>query len=103
MIIEFTRSGGFANVALSARIETERLPSDTVAQVHSALTALDFFRLPSRIGLPLAMPDGFHYRVRVTDGQRTHTIDVEGSAQPPLGDLLTLLTRIAKQSRRRST
>lgn len=100
MIIEFTRSGGFANVALSARIDTERLPSDTHAEVHSTLTALDFFRLPSRIGPPHAMPDGFHYRVSITDEQRMHTIDVEGSPEPPLGDLLIQLTRIAKQSRR---
>jgi hypothetical protein len=102
MIIEFTRTGGFANVALRARIDTEQLPNDTSAEVQAMLTALGFFRLPSRIGPPHAMPDGFHYRVSVTDEQRTHTIDVEGSPEPPFGDLLTLLTRIAKQSRRSS-
>jgi hypothetical protein len=100
MIIEFTRSGGLANMGIHARIDTARLAQEMASEIEAKLQGCDFFRLPDSIGFPTTTPDGFHYRVSVQEGTRDHTVEVDGSADAALGDLLTLLTKLARQARR---
>jgi hypothetical protein len=103
MIIEFTRTGGLANMSVHVLIDTAKLASEVANDIESKFLDCDFFHLASSIGSTTNTPDGFHYRVRAQDGTRHHTIEVDGSADTTLGELLTLLTKIAKQARRLST
>jgi hypothetical protein len=102
MRIEFVRSGGFAGILLSARIDLEKLPPDESAILELRINEANFFNLPEQIKPALPMPDGFEYQVTVSSPQRTHTVTVsESLVTDQLRPLLEYLTDLARTGKYR--
>jgi len=102
MRIEFVRSGGFAGILLSARIDLEKLPPDESAILELHINEANFFDLPEQIKPASPMPDRFEYQVTVSSSQRTHTVTVsESLVTDQLRPLLEYLTDLARTGKYR--
>ncbi len=98
MQIYFERSGGFAGIRFQTSVNTEELPPQQADPLRDMVYNASFFDLPQQ--LEQVSPRGadrFTYRLTVTDGERTHTIEL-GDANVPekLQPLLQQLTAIAR-------
>jgi hypothetical protein len=99
MKIEFLRSGGFAAPALgqTVEIDTDDLPQ------HEAKEVVDLVRsagietvAPAAAASPA--PDAFHYRIKVSDADVSHTATVSDADMPEsLNKLIGWLTSHASQ------
>jgi hypothetical protein len=92
MRITVTRTGGFAGLHQQlGPVETSSLDSEVADQVSRIVTESDFFNLPQSLqGSPVY--DGFRYTVRIDDGDREHTVEMEGlSEDPPMVRLHELI------------
>lgn len=100
MRIEFVRSGGFAGINLTARVDSEKLAPDEKAALEKKISDASFFDLPEQIKPPSPGPDRFEYSVTVSSSGRTHTVIVSETLVPdklrPLLDHLTDLARTGK-------
>jgi hypothetical protein len=102
MRIDFVRSGGFAGILLSARIDLEKLSPDESATLERLINEANFFDLPEQIKPASPMPDRFEYQVTVSSSQRTHTVTVsESLVTEPLRPLLENLTELARTGKYR--
>ena len=102
MRIEFVRSGGFAGILLTARIDLEKLPPDESAILESWINEANFFNLPEQIKPAASMPDRFEYQITVSSSQQTHTVTVsESLVTNPLRPLLEHLTDLARTGKYR--
>ena len=102
MRIDFVRSGGFAGILLSARIDLEKLSPDESATLERLINEANFFDLPEQIKPASPMPDRFEYQVTVSSSQRTHTVMVsESLVTVPLRPLLENLTDLARTGKYR--
>lgn len=101
MQIYFERSGGFAGIRFQTSVNTEELPPQQAEPLCDMIHDASFFDLPEQ-GLVTnnAGRDRFIYRLTVTDGDRTHTVEMNGSNVPEkLQPLLQELTAIARTHR----
>ena len=102
MRIDFVRSGGFAGILLSARIDLEKLSPDESATLERLINEANFFDLPEQIKPASPMPDRFEYQVTVSSAQRTHTVMVsESLVTDQLRPLLEYLTDLARTGKYR--
>ena len=102
MRIEFMRSGGFAGILLSARIDLDKLPPDESAILESRIDEANFFALPEQIKPTVPMPDRFEYQITISSSQRTHTVTIsETLVTDPLRPLLEYLTDLARTGKYR--
>jgi hypothetical protein len=101
MLIEFSRSGGFANVPLRLTLDTDALSPERSREAAAKIDAADFFRLPSRQVGAAPANDDFQYHVNVIRDGRAHGVEFSG---PPPSDavqeLLDYLTDTARKSRK---
>ena len=103
MLIEFLRSGGFANLPLKLTLDTDALSPEQRHEVAAKVDAADFFRLPSRQARTSPTADAFQYRVKVISEGREHSVEIAGP--PPseaVQEMLDYLTDAAKKARTRA-
>jgi hypothetical protein len=93
MKIEFSRSGGFAAPAMKQNLEidTDDLPPHEAKEL---LELVDKADIPSTPRVPISpRPDAFHYRIKIGDGDVSHTATASDADMPeslnPLVDWLT--------------
>jgi hypothetical protein len=98
MQIYFERSGGFAGIRFQTSVNTEELPAQQADPLRDMVYRSSFFELPEQtLSAEQMSPDRFTYRLTVTDGDRTHTVEMNGAEIPEdLQPLLHELTAIAR-------
>ncbi|NLG72952.1 MAG: hypothetical protein GX495_13050 [Chloroflexi bacterium] len=98
MQIYFERSGGFAAIRLAVDLDSEDLSVEEARKLREEIEEAGFFHLPAVISAPQAAgADRFQYRLRIKDGDREHSLEVNEAGMPdslrPLIEHLTLLAR----------
>lgn len=98
MQIYFERIGGFAGIRFQTSVNTEELPPQQADPLRDMVYSSSFFELPEQTLITeMGAPDRFTYRLTVTDGERTHTVEMNGANVPDnLQPLLQELTAIAR-------
>ena len=100
MRIEFARSGGFAGILLTARVDLQDLPPAEAAVLQAQVEAAGFFELPAQLRPASTTPDRFEYQLTVVAADKTHTVTVSEpmvtDVLRPLLDHLTALARTGK-------
>ena len=97
MRIRFERSGGLANIPLSADVDVDALGRDERRHVEQLVADSRFFDLPGSPD-PAGGVDRFVYRIAIDDGAHTHMVDVgETAASPELRPLIQWLTTAARR------
>ena len=93
MQIRFVRSGGFAGMRMTGIVDTGTLPAAEAGKVEALVAAAAFFSLPATFPAPKSGADYFTYAITVTDGSRSHAIEVsEPSAPETLRPLLRYIS-----------
>lgn len=98
MQIYFERNGGFAGIRFQTSVNTEELPPQLATPLRDMVYNASFFDLPQQPQMiDPHVADRFTYRLTVTDGERTHTVEM-GDADIPetLQPLVQELTAIAR-------
>ncbi len=102
MQIYFERSGGFAGIRFHTTVNTDELPPQEAAPIEELVREVRFFELPERIQESEGHRDVFYYRLTVTDGGHSHTVEMSSSNIPDdLQPLVQELMQIARTRRRR--
>lgn len=100
MQISYERIGGFAGLHLRTSVDTDELPPHEAEPLKDLINEAQFFDLPERLVSDESHPDRFHYRLTIQDGDRSHTVEMNGSYIPdPLQMLLAELNRVARSYR----
>lgn len=100
MRIYFERSGGFAGIRYRTTVDTADLPPQEASPLEEMIYEVNFFDLPERINNSEQARDMFYYRLTVSDGERSKTVEMSGSAVPDdLQPLLHELSQIARTRR----
>lgn len=98
MRIEFERSGGFAGMRLSGRVDTSELSAEQAHSLAEAVDAAHFWDLPGEIPGDRTGADRFQYVVTVEAADRRHTVRVGESAMPEALDVLVeAVTRLVRR------
>ncbi len=79
MQIYFERHGGFAGMRVQTTLDTEDLPPQKADPLKEMIYGSNFFDLPQSLNAAPSGPDMFHYRLTVTDGERSHTVEMNAS------------------------
>ncbi|MBI3803275.1 MAG: hypothetical protein HY282_05885 [Nitrospirae bacterium] len=104
MKIDFSRSGGFAGIRLTALIDTETLPSAEAQQLCRQVEESGIFDLPAVLRSDAPGGDRFQYRVKIEDGNRKKEIIADEAAVPEsLRPLLDDLTDRARSGQKRKS
>jgi hypothetical protein len=80
MQIKFERSGGFANVPLSAELDSAEMEPDRAAELKRLVDEARPFDQPS--SSKSNVPDDLHYELTIEHGGQTKTINVSDTAAP---------------------
>lgn len=103
MRLDFSLTGGYANLDLTFQADTETLPAEVAAQIEAAVDQADFFDLPAEAIKPRSPgpPDVITYRISISAAGRTHTVIVNDITAPDsLRPLLGILQELAWEERR---
>jgi hypothetical protein len=97
--IHFACSGGFANLPLAYRANTDELPEEEARRLFQLLDEAEVFDLdPLPPKDPSPLRDGFAYRLEVErDNQRADLSLSDATAPPSLRPLLNHLRGLAAQ------
>jgi hypothetical protein len=99
--IKFERSGGFAGMRIATDLKLEDLPDEQAHSIMELLDDMDFSELPERM-LDESGPDQFTYTITVETKKGKHTVVTgESSAPEKMQELLQLLNRLARRTRRK--
>jgi len=90
--IEVDRSGGFADRAVHAAIDTSTLPVDQAKEISDLVDRVDFAALAGQGQVHDTRPDRFQYDLTVRLGASTHRLSLPESALP--AELKRLLGRV---------
>jgi hypothetical protein len=82
MRVYLERTGGFAGMSRTTKVDTTAISQDTANQLPQLLQESDFYNLPDYIDSSSPKPDSFYYRLTVEDNGQTHTVSVGESAVP---------------------
>jgi hypothetical protein len=108
--VYFERSGGLANIRLTAEADiassrlaygakklTRDLSPNEIHDLGEMVKAADFFHLPAKITARMPGTDQFEYVITVETEDRRHRVHVIGAAvSQELQSLLDYLTKLAK-------
>jgi hypothetical protein len=98
MRVEFERSGGFAGLRTAATIDSASLAPDDARKLQELVDASGFFDLPAKMESPSPGADRFQYRIAITSGSRSHTVEASEEAFPAkVKPLIQWLTKAAAQ------
>src|SRR5713226_5412324 len=76
MHIRFERSGGFANIALHAEIDSAEMPPKRAEKLLRLVEKARPFAQSARPQGSSTMPDQFQYEMTIKDVGRTHTLRI---------------------------
>lgn len=97
MKVWFKRTGGFAAISMTVTLDTEELPEVECKHVRSLIEAASFFDQPDLFKSVKPEVDRFHFQVKVEEGGRIKTIEIDESIVPdvfrPLIDYLLGMAR----------
>lgn len=96
--IDFKRSGGFAGVELTTRVDVDELTEDESKDVRAMVERLDLDRMQDSSSGP-GVPDRFVYELKIEHGERTVDVCI-GEAELP-EDLKPLVRDLEKRAKRR--
>jgi hypothetical protein len=99
MRINFSCSGGYANLQLSYHADTDELPEELARELQGLVDSagvFDFQPPPASRGFP----DAISYQLLVSDGGRSRSLSVNDATAGPLLPLLTRLRQLAIEQRR---
>lgn len=90
--ITFERSGGFAGVTLSSKLDPDDLPEDEAIQARKLIDEAKLFEQPKQIKSRSPTPDRFEYKLTIREKGKRRTIVVGDQSTPanlkPLIDFL---------------
>ena len=98
MRIDFECSGGFANLRLAYRADTDTLSQELAGELAQLVNSSGFFELDqaSLASKAAGPPDVFFYRLSISAGNRQQTLSFNDVTAPvALHPLLALLRRLA--------
>ncbi len=99
MIIQVTRSGGFAGLLdVFGPIETSRLDASVANELQTHLISCRFFHLPAQIEATDVGADYLHYEISVEDGPKHHTVSFQDDMSEKTRGLMELISRVEKLS-----
>ena len=104
MHIDFECSGGFANLQLAYRTDTDELPQDLASELLRLVEGSGVFELQESDLAPQSPgpPDVFFYRLSLLEGGRKKSLSFNDVTAPaPLHPLLALLRKLALDQRRK--
>jgi hypothetical protein len=91
------RTGGFAGIRLTTKVDTDSLKEDERKQLQQLIESADFFNLPASLLSASPQPDRFQYTLTIEDANRTHTVTMAETSLPatvrPLTDWLSRMGR----------
>jgi|ERR671915_2470097 hypothetical protein len=99
MRINFSCSGGYANLQLSYHADTDELPGELARELQNLVDSagvFDFQPPPSARGFP----DAISYQLSVSEGGRSRSLSVNDATAGPLLPLLTRPRQLAIEQRR---
>jgi hypothetical protein len=107
MQIDFSSSGGFANLELAYRVDTDNLPEEEAKELVRLVESSGVFDLkeddlPSNPKAAAGPPDVISYRLSLSEGVRQTTLwfnDVTAPAS--VRPLLALLRKLALEQKRK--
>jgi len=97
--IEFTRSGGFANIPMTVRIDTAAMPAAAARDLEAKIAAAGFFGLPASLGANAQLRDAHTSTITVTSPEHAHTVTITGEAPAAVQALIDHLVRAARDAR----
>lgn len=98
--IKFERTGGFAGMRIATDLKLEDLPDEQANSIVELLDDMDFDELPEQM-LDKSGSDQFTYTITVETNKGEHTVVTgESSAPEKMQELLQLLNRLARKSRK---
>lgn len=103
MHINFTSSGGFANLQLAYRGDTSELPQDVAEKLSELVESSAFFDIRQSDLAPTSAgpPDVFSYHVSLSEGNRHNSLSVNDVTAPAsLRPLLSFLQKLALDQKR---
>ena len=80
MHVKFERSGGFANIPLSAELDSSEMEPDRADELKRLVEEARPFDQPSTSNSNI--PDDLHYRLTIEHGTQSKTINVSDNAAP---------------------
>jgi hypothetical protein len=98
MRIDFECSGGFANLRLSYRADTNELPPELAEDILSLVESSGFFDIQAGevASTSAGPPDVFSYRVSLSEGRKMQSLScTDVTAPATLHPLLALLRKLA--------
>ncbi|MBE7535109.1 MAG: hypothetical protein HS124_05180 [Anaerolineales bacterium] len=99
--IKFERSGGFANIRITAELNLRDLSDEQAIALKELLDELDFPKLPTKLTSGETVPDEFIYTITVETEKWQHTIIADGVPKDAkIQELLELLNRLARKKMR---
>jgi hypothetical protein len=107
MQIDFASSGGFANIELAYRVDTDNLPEEEAKELLTLIESSCVFNLkqddlPSNPKAGAGPPDVISYRLSLSEGSKQNTLwfnDVTAPAS--VRPLLALLRKLALEEKRK--
>jgi hypothetical protein len=82
MRVYLERTGGFAGMSKTTKVDTTAIPQDTAKKLPQLLQESNFYNLPDYIDSESSKPDSFYYRLTVEDNGQSHTVSVGESSVP---------------------
>jgi hypothetical protein len=103
MYIDFTCSGGFANLHLSYRADTEKLPADLAEKLEHLVEEAGIMNVqPQKLPASSNPPDVFVYCLFICKNQRQQSLSFNDMTAPEaFQPLLALLRELALEERKR--
>jgi len=104
MRIDFECSGGFANLWLTYRADTDELPQELTEELMRLVQGSGVFNLQPSEGAPTSSgrPDAFFYKLSLSEGSRKKTLSFNDVTAPAtLHPLLAFLRKLALDQRRK--
>ena len=106
MHIDFECWGGYANLQLAYRGDTQELPQELTDELEGLLEASGFFELEESAVAPTAPgpPDVFSYRLSLREGSRQKSLSfTDVTAPASLHPLLSRLRKLAVDQKMKGT
>lgn len=98
MQIQFKRTGGFTGLRMATAIDTRTISAAESEKVLAMIESAQFFTLPEKPQRSEKGADRYTYSITITDGGKTHTVDLGERAVPvTLRPLIGYLTSAAKK------
>lgn len=97
MQIYYQRTGGFAGLKLSGKIDLEELEDELAQKIRRLLDESDFFDLPEQLESDPDARDQFNYTITVENKKGRHSVTFCHPPNEELDELTDLLYRLMRR------